>query len=190
MIRQCAAYVAERFSPAIFVPALAVHVALALWVADVSPTLARLVQAGGMAALLLLQFRLWDDLEDRERDRVSHPDRVLVRAAPTPFRWVLAALGLTNLVVFAAAPSGVAFAGIIALDAGFLAAYRLRARLTDHVWRFRVLLLKYPAFVGLVATAIGVPRPGPLALAMGAMYAAACGFEVFHNRHQTIGAML
>ena len=189
MIRLCAAYVAERFRPAIFIPALALHVVLVLWVVDVSPTPARLVQAGGMAALLLLQFRLWDDLEDRERDRVTHPDRVLVRAAPTPFRWVLAAIGLTNLVVFAAAPSSVALVGIITLDGGFGAAYRLRSRLKDHVWRFRVLLLKYPAFVGLIATAIGTPRPGPLAVAMGAMYAAACGFEVFHNHHRTIGAM-
>ena len=189
MIRLSAAYLAERFRPAIFVPALALHVALVLWVVGVSPTPARLVQASGMAALLLLQFRLWDDLEDREHDRVAHPDRVLVRAAPTAFRWVLAAIGLTNLVVFAAGPSGVAFGGLIALDGGFGAAYRLRARLKDHVWRFRVLLLKYPAFVGLVATSIGMPRPGPLAVAMGAMYAAACGFELFHNRHQTDGAM-
>ena len=72
------AYLAERLSPAIFVPAAAL-------IALVSHT------AGGHAAdswlldlllalLLIAQFRLWDDLADREHDRRAHPERVLVRA--------------------------------------------------------------------------------------------------------------
>jgi len=103
MARPFAAYLAERFRPAVFAPAIARHAGLALWAAEAGPTAARLAGAAGLAALLLLQFRLWDDLEDRDRDRVAHPERVLVLAPPAPFRRALAVLGLGNLVVLATA---------------------------------------------------------------------------------------
>ncbi len=189
MIRVFATYLADRFRPGIFVPATALHVVLVLWATDATPTAARLASATGLAALLLLQFRLWDDLEDRAHDRVTHPNRVLVRVSPTPFVWALTAIGFGNLLAVASAPSGAAWVGLLLLDGGFVAAYRLRARLSDHVWTFGVLLLKYPAFVLLIAAAFGTPRPGPLALAMCVMYVAASGFEIYHNRHRTIGAM-
>lgn len=142
-----------------------------------------------MAPLLLLQFRLWDDLEDRHRDRMPHPERVLVLAPPAPFRRALVAIGLVNLAAFAAAPSTVALTGLVALDAAFVAAYRLRAGASDPVWRFGVLLLKYPIFVGLLSAAGGTPRTFRLALAMAVMYAAAASYEVHHNRCRTTGAL-
>ena len=189
MTRLFVGYIAERFPPAVFAPTIALHVLLALWAVGAELTAAHLVPAAGLASLLLLQFRLWDDLEDRWRDRVTHPKRVLVRASPVPFRRALAAIGLGALVSFAVAPSATAAAGLALLDVAFVAAYRLRSRLSDHVWRFRVLLLKYPIFVGLIAVATGTPRTFHLALAMGLMYAAASAYEVYHNRHQTIGAI-
>ena len=177
-----AAYLTERFRPAVFLPAIALHVLLALWAAGAEPTAARLTAAAGLAALLLLQFRLWDDLEDRDRDRAAHPERVLARTAPAPFRRALVAIGLGNLVAVAAAPSVAALTGLVFLDAAFFAAYRLRARASDRVWRFGVLLAKYPVFVGLVAAAAGAPRTPRLALAMAAMYAAASVYEACHDR--------
>ena len=188
MTRLFVAYLAERFRPAVFVPAIALHLLLALWAAGAEPTAARLVAAAGLATLLLLQFRLWDDLEDRDPDRVTHPDRVLAGASPAPFRWALVALGLANLIVLAAAPSGAAAAGLTGVDAAFFAAYRLRAGVPDPVWRFGVLLAKYPAFVGLIAAAIGAPRTLRLALAMAAVYAAACAYEAYHDRSPVDGA--
>lgn len=182
MTRVFAAYLAERFRPAVFIPAIALHLMLALWAAGAVPTAARLASAAGAAALLLLQFRLWDDLEDRDRDRVNHPHRVLVHASPAPFRRALVALGLANLVALAAAPSAGAAAGLAALDLAFFAAYRLRASVPDPCWRFGVLLAKYPVFVGLIAAATGSPRAFQLALAMALMYAAASTYEVFHDR--------
>ena len=160
-----------------------------LWAVDAEPTAARLVSAAGLATLLLLQFRLWDDLEDRRRDRATHPERVLVVASPAPFRRALVVIGLGNLAVLAAAPSAVAPAGLVVLDVAFAAAYRLRAGVSDHVWRFGVLLLKYPIFVGLIAAATGAPPTFRLALAMTVMYAAASGYEAYHNRRRTIGTL-
>lgn len=183
-----AAYLAERFHPAVFVPAIALHAVLALWAAEAEPTAARLAAAAGLVAPLLLQFRLWDDLEDRDRDRAAHPERVLVAAPPAPFRRALLAIGLGNLIVIAAAPaaatlSAAAPAALAVLDVVFFAAYRLRARVSDRFWRFGVLLSKYPAFIGIVAMAAGAARAPRLALAMAAMYAAANGYEALHDRH-------
>ena len=189
MTRLFAAYIVERFRPVVFIPAITLQVVLALWAANAEPTAGRLVPAAGLAALLLLQFRLWDDLEDRDRDRVTHPERVLVVASPAPFRRALAAIGLGALALFAAGPSTAALAGLVLLNAVFAAAYRLRARVSDHVWRYRVLLLKYPVFVGLIATVSGEPRPWRLALAMALIYAAACGHEAMHDRVGTMGAL-
>ena len=203
MTRLFAAYLAERFRPAVFVPAIALHAALALWAGGAEPTAVRLAAAAGLAALLLLQFRLWDDLEDRDRDRAAHPERVLVLAPPAPFRRALLAIGLGNLIVLAAAPAAgaqaaaapaavtpaaAAPAALAALDIAFLAAYRLRAALSHRVWRFGVLLSKYPAFVGLIAATAGAPRAPRLALAMAAMYAAASAYEALHDRHAQRGA--
>ena len=184
-----AAYLAERFRPALFIPAIVLHVLLALWAAGAEPTAARLVAAAGVTTLLLLQFRLWDDLEDRDRDRAAHPERVLARTSPAPFRRALVAIGLGNFVALAAAPSAAALTGLVVLDAAFFAAYRLRARASDRVWRFGLLLAKYPSFVGLVAAAAGAPRTFRLALAMAAMYAAASLYEACHDRRGTTGAL-
>ena len=189
MTRLFAAYLVERFRPVVFIPAIALHLLLAWWAAGAEPTAARLAPAAGLAALLLLQFRLWDDLEDRRRDRATHPERVLVVASPAPFRRALVVIGLGNLAVLAAAPSAVAPAGLVVLDVAFAAAYRLRAGVSDHVWRFGVLLLKYPIFVGLIAAATGAPPTFRLALAMTVMYAAASGYEAYHNRRRTIGTL-
>ena len=188
MTRLFAAYLGERFRPAVFVPATALHLLLALWASGAEPT-ARLLPAAGLAALLLLQFRLWDDLEDRDRDGRTHPERVLVLAPPVPFRRALVGIGLANLAALAAAPSALAPLGLVALDVAFGAAYRLRAKLSDRVWRFGVLLVKYPVFVALLAAAAGTPPAFRLAVAMAVMYAAAASYEVHHNRRPTAGAL-
>ena len=120
---------------------------------------------------------------------MTHPERVLIGAPPAPFRRALVAIGLGNLTALAAAPSALALSGLVALDVAFVAAYRLRARVSDRVWRFCVLLLKYPIFVGLLATASGTPQTFRLAVAMTGMYAAAGGYEVYHNRRRTTGAL-
>jgi hypothetical protein len=190
MIRDFGAYLRERFRLSIFGPAIALHVTGALWANGAAPEPAAILYCAGLATLLLLQFRLWDDLEDRERDRAAHPDRVLVCASPSPFRRLLAALCLVNVALMAATGSRSAPGGLALLNLAFWLAYRrMRPRLPDFVWRFQVLLFKYPAFVGLLAAAIGTPLSGRSIAAALAVYATACAYEVLHDRRIQIGAI-
>ena len=136
-----------------------------------------------LAVVLLLQFRLWDDLEDRERDRRLHPARVLVRGDPTPFRRACMLLAAANIALFALAGSGDAVLSLACLDIFFLIAYGpMRRALPDRVWRFQVLLLKYPVFVGLLAAAVGTPGWMRLFTAAVSVYLCACAYEALHDR--------
>ena len=187
MTRLFVAYLRERFPLAIYGPAITLHVAAALWATALRPTLVSLARPAGFAALLLLQFRLWDDLEDRERDRAAHPNRVLVRNVPAPFRLALIALAIGNLALFAIAGSVAATAGVALLDLSFWLAYRrVRPRVGDGIWRFSVLLIKYPAFVGLLATTTGALAPDRLLVAVLGVYACACAYEAVHDRRTLV----
>jgi hypothetical protein len=183
MTRLFVAYIRERVRLAIYGPAVALHVAAALWATATRPTPASLARPVSLAVLLLLQFRLWDDLEDRERDRTTYPNRVLVRSSPAPFRLVLIALAIGNLALFAIVGSVAAVAGVALLDLAFWLAYRrLRPRVAESVWRFHVLLVKYPAFVSLLAMTTGALMPGRLLAAALLVYACACAYEAVHDR--------
>ena len=184
------AYLRERFRLKIFGTAAVVHGAAALWAAGASPALASVIVAIALTAALLLQFRLWDDLEDLGRDRVGHPERVLVRADSAPFRHVCLILGVANLLLLLTVGSLAAAAGLVCLDLLFWIAYTtLRRRLPDRVWRFQILLIKYPVFVGLVAVALGSPLPWRLFVGACAIYACALAYETLHDRQLPLGAI-
>jgi hypothetical protein len=185
------AYLGERFKVAIFGPAAVVHAAAAVWAAGNWAGAASVAATSGLAVALLLQFRLWDDLEDRERDRRLHPARVLVRADPTPFRFACVLLAAANIVLLVMAGSRAAGLSLACLDLFFWMAYGpLRPRLSDRVWRFQILLLKYPVFVGVLAAAHGTPtliRLFPVAVAV---YLCAVAYEALHDRQLPLGATL
>ena len=84
--------------------------------------------AVALAALVVAQFRLLDDLADRALDRRHHPQRVLARSAQTwPFTMAIAAAVLPVTVVLASLPGATArIAGYGLLTAAMLAWYRLR----------------------------------------------------------------
>jgi hypothetical protein len=189
VINAFVAYLRERFRPKVFGAAAVVLGAAALWATAASPALASVVVAVGLAVVLLLQFRLWDDLEDLERDRVVHPHRVLVRSEPSAFRSACVALGATNILLVGVVESAAAV-GLVGLDLFFWLAYRtLRRRLSDRVWRFQVLLIKYPVFVALLAAALGSPLSWRLLAASGAIYLGACAYETLHDRQLPLGAI-
>jgi len=190
MIEAFATYLRERFRFKVFGTAAAVHAAAALWVAGGSPVLTSSVVAVGLAVMLLLQFRLWDDLEDRERDRIRHSERLLVRSDPAPFRFICMLLTIANPLLLATAGSSTAAAVLVSLDLFFWLAYTsLRSRLSDRVWRFQVLLLKYPVFVGLVAGALGPMPVWRLLAASGAVYLCAWAYETLHDPQLPLGAI-
>ena len=182
MMSTALAYLHERFRPGIFGPAIALQAGLALWISRPPLTARVCLQAFVTIALLLLQFRLWDDLEDRDRDRVAHPERLLVRHSPTPFWRVLAGLALANLALVGLL-SITAAAGLALLDLACWAAYRkIRARVSDPTWRFRLLPDKYPAFVWITAATVGTPATGRLFPGLLFMWACACSYEALHDR--------
>ena len=181
------AYLRERIPLRVFGPAAASLLAAASW-ASPGP-LGAVAAAAALDALLLLQFRLWDDLEDRDRDRVTHPDRVLVRSVQRPFRQILVLLGVTNVVVAASVARPAAIA-LMLLDAAFYAAYRtMRNRMSDRRWRFSILLAKYPIFVAVLALLTGSPRPGRLVAAAAVAYLVACAHESSHDGRLPEGAV-
>jgi 4-hydroxybenzoate polyprenyltransferase len=172
------AYWIERFSPRVFGPAAAFIALAGQEFAPFDPR--QWANATLTTILLLAQFRLWDDLADRDRDRAAHPERVLVRThAAIPFVAAGLVLAVLNLVL--AGSSGRGIDGVLAcvlLNAAAAAWYAWRpARRT--VATDLVLLLKYPWYVIVVAGS-GVSTP-QIAFGALATYIAACAYEFWHD---------
>jgi hypothetical protein len=162
----------------VFVPAIVLHAAAASFATESAwPAFATAI---GLMTLLFVAFRLWDDLEDADRDRVAHPDRLLPRASRDVFLALAAALVIVAGLLVARRAE--ALAGHVLLYGASWAGYRLvRPHVADLVWRYGFLLLKYPAFVWLVAITVGRPAPARLAAATVAAYLAACLYEAWHH---------
>lgn len=130
--------------------------------------------------LLLAQFRLWDDLVDRERDRKRHPHRVLPRTAHIGGYIVAgAALALINALVlrFRERPE-VTLPLLAALTLALAVGYTQPAR-SSGLDLLR--LTKYPVFVLLVA--MGRPEGATRAAVFAAIvtFVTAFAYEVWHD---------
>jgi hypothetical protein len=172
------AYLAERFSPRIFVP---LAVAIAGAASGGTLPAARLSVDTTFALLLLAQFRSWDDLADRGRDAVSHPERVLVRATSVaPIVGFSGGLAILNIcLAIQRDASGIAVAVLVALVSALGAWYSLRTGRTiagDHL-----LLSKYPAMVIVVAGGRILNAPVQILCAALAVHFAACLYEIWHD---------
>jgi 4-hydroxybenzoate polyprenyltransferase len=180
-------YRAERFPAALLigVPSLVAFASEA----GRSVTAVTFVFDTAIAALLFAQFRIVDDLADRERDGMVHPDRVLVQApSVAPIVAALAVQWSGTLAVLAVRDRrGSAVAACLLLNlamAGCYAVARRRTVLTDHL-----LLAKYAAFVWIVAISrhqappwMWAPAEAAVTCAAGmAMYLAACVYEAAHD---------
>lgn len=140
------------------------------------------IRAVGVMALLVVQFRLWDDLADRARDRVTHPGRVLGRVDARPFQRLAFALAAAGLVAAGWSGGLTPLLMLAGLNAAFAVLYGLvRPHLNDTVWRFPVLLAKYPAFVVIVAASLGAPSLGRTIVAALLTYGAAHAYEALHS---------
>jgi len=183
MIRTFTAYFRERFRPTVFAPAVLGLTACALAAADAVWTMSAIAGALALTSVLVVHFRLWDDLEDLGRDAQAHPERVLVRSAAWPF-WLLwlalFLLGAGLLDKTGRRPALLIYYMVVA--AAFLAYHGLRAFIGEGAWSRWVLLAKYPAFVAIVALAIGPIAPSRLIAAGVVAFAAACLYERAHTR--------
>jgi 4-hydroxybenzoate polyprenyltransferase len=177
-----AAYVRERLPVRLFGPVIAAHAAAALVARATAPDLTEVAVAVLGSALLIVQFRIWDDLEDRDLDRRTHPNRVTVRHDAGPFRRAAVSLAVVTLLLLSARMAWAAILALIALYLAFWAAYRVRPALSTAVWRYPILLSKYPAFVVVMALTLGSTSVALLALAAAVVYVGACAYEAVHER--------
>jgi hypothetical protein len=173
-----AAYLFDRFPVTVFAP-LAVAIAGAAEAPGFGPV--NLGVSACCAVVLLLEFRLLDDLADRTTDTGLHPERVLVTAATLrPFHALLAALVFVNLAIAIMRDgAGLSLAVFVSLHAGLGAWYARRSGRT--VAGDQLLLAKYPAFVFIVAGSRVAEDPWPIALGACLIYIAASAYEAWHD---------
>lgn len=136
-----------------------------------------------IAACLVISFRIWDDVMDRDRERLRHPERVVVRAGSTASlslaAWCLALAGSGALMRVHGAVSATlpgVFAGVLATW------YTVRGSRSPA--GDRILLFKYAVFtLALIGASPLTPRAVASALAV---YLAACVYEWRHDRESPV----
>jgi hypothetical protein len=115
-----------------------------------------------IAMCALVSFRLWDDLEDVQHDRLWHPKRILCLCKPALLSRVygFGAAALATSVFFVVVAGGRWIAIVAALIVVIIAS-RLRTRMTDSALRLvfaHIILVKYPALVVSLAQADMAPN--------------------------------
>ena len=182
------AYLVERARLTLFVP-LALLIAATAWlVAPVAEwSVVSFAICTTQALLLVLALRIWDDLEDRGRDAVRHPDRVTVRTGRTA---PLIGLGLVlgaggSLSLLAATVPLVRLEIVVAVVVGLLVLYVARPAEPSRLAGI-TLLVKYPALAIALAPGLGDAVPVRAAAVAGGLYLVACTYEYLEDRHRGI----
>lgn len=179
------AYARERLTPVQILPAvllLVIGAQLGRGWSTVATAAAAATDAAVdavVATCLVAAFRAWDDVMDRARDRVRHPNRVLVRAASAvPVMSGALILGGIAFVMLQRT-HGAASAWMVLAIAGALAAW-YGTRGPRSAAGDRILLLKYAVFT---LALVGWPAAlGARAVAAAAgVYLTACVYEWLHD---------
>ena len=135
-----------------------------------------------LAVLLISQFRLWDDLQDVDADRIRHPDRVLCRQASLrPFRVAVATMFVVNCAAVLAAKAFNTAIIFAAINMVFYIWYNALRSFFRSWTNSTLVLTKYPAFVFVLVDGSELRDKTSLAVAMIVVFAAACIYEVLHN---------
>lgn len=127
--------------------------------------------------VLVLSFRVWDDVEDGAYDAARHPSRitVIVRTA-APLRRLACALFVLGASLILATPNAALRLCVLCVSALLLAVwYRARSPSQRGLANAHVVLLKYP----VIAFAAAPVTPSLTALA--ALYLGLCVHEVAHD---------
>jgi len=177
-----AAYLRERARLRLLVP-LSILLALAgcsfvtPWSASVRDAAVAALQALG----LMLAFRIWDDIEDREFDRIRHPDRVLASVSTTsPFQVLGFAIAMAALFPLTMSQFAVRRLAAVGLATALLAAwYGARSkRRRRHALGEHVLAIKYPLIAYTVAPRLPAAPITPRVIAiLFVVYAVICAFD-------------
>lgn len=176
------AYVRERFPAwlALLLPLALVLAALR----EKSVLPAESAAAFLMAALLVFELRLWDDLCDLEVDRQLHPERVLCRATSVrPFLRLLFVLIAINFALVGLLRSWWGVALLLTLHILLLAWYQCRNLISlGPLANYHVVLLKYPLIVLILGMATAADLFSlPHLLSAGLVYLALCTYEMLHD---------
>jgi hypothetical protein len=187
------AYARERLTPGRLLPAVLL-VVLAVTAGRGWAGNGALIMDALLALTLVVTFRIWDDLMDRERDRTKHPDRVVVRASSTTplviTSWVLATGALWTIDDRGAIQSVVLliiYMGILAASyvlRGLPAVASVKAGVRTAA-ADRILLLKYGVFtLALIGPPAAFGARGLLSAA--AAFAVACVYEWWHDAESPV----
>ena len=146
-------YLAERFPPGQFAP-LALMLLMASLVGGRALHLGELVLQFGLTLSWIFQFRLLDDLHDRERDRKMQPHRVLVQTESLGYFRCLAGLatignlGATGLLL----SWNISFTILVPLNLMLAALYWKGG--IQRLVHTQIVLIKYPMFVLMLSGGI------------------------------------
>jgi hypothetical protein len=179
------AYLRQRFPPTFFGPLAVILAACAL---GRRATVGELATTAALAALLLAQFRIWDDVADRSRDAITHPERVTVQAKG---HTSLLAFGTALLILNVAAAGRREVTSVLLLAvlhialAGYYLLRTGRTMLGDQL-----LLAKYPAFVFILAGERLLSAPVAVTVTAAIVYAAASAYEAWHDRVSPLAQLL
>ena len=176
-------YARQRLMPGRVLPAVLLVVVTALCGHEWSGW-RTLAMATAAAFGLVVAFRIWDDLMDRERDRARHPERAVVRASSTRPLAVAALIVAIAAAALIASTRGWEAVALLAGYAAILAASYAAAG-PRHAAREWILLLKYGVFtLALIGTEEAFTIRGLLS-AMAA-FAAACVYERLHDAESPV----
>jgi hypothetical protein len=159
--------------------ALLAFMMLASWMLWPDVTALRRWMVASVIVNLVVFFRIWDDLADREIDRREHPYRVLCRTARTTWAvgMMVVALVVALILVSSSPPAVAVILGLILLLAYW---YRWRNAVRG-VANYHVILTKYP--LTLLAVAFWLDDfPARLTLALLGLYLSLCILEVVHDQ--------
>jgi len=170
-------YVRERARLSVFVPLALVMAAMGRLTggqADGWRGTADYALTALTALVLVLAFRVWDDLEDRSRDVREHPSRVTVVAkSVAPLIAVGFMLGALGLLLVGLGPHAGSRSFAVTMAVAVLAAwYRLRPTSARAVANAHVVLLKYP-LLAFAATPASPPTG-----ALVSLYLVLCAYEI------------
>lgn len=176
------AYLRERYASPVFVVLAALLTATGLASSPGTVDAASLARSLAIAWLLVLAFRIGDDLADAPRDGASHPDRVLVRVADRrPFMALLVATAALAVVVISTAPQPLArLIAVAGLALALRAWYAVRGDPQPLV-AAHVVLVKYPIIALAAAPVLPRSMNGSVILTLAALYAVMCAHEAFDD---------
>ena len=171
-------YLRERGRPTVLV-ALSFLMAATGWASRDSSRMTPIgfAVAALTAFLLVLAFRIWDDLEDRAYDAEHHPTRITVVARSiSPLRRFAYVPLVLSTSLIALGPNALLRLSVLCVS-GFIVAvwYRSRSSSRRGLANTHVVLLKYPALAFAAAPVT------PSATALGALYVGLCAYEVLDD---------